>query len=654
MKQNLSDALSELSDSMPVLRQEKVKKVLSLADQLTDTQEGIELLYEAIPKLHEAGAFSESMWENPEKLVPALVGGTLKAGGQTTVMEIMSELRMLAISEKRIKVSNFSDKLASRFLRFVIVANLDLIFPDASEELRELDTVTTRKITGLFSFLKEFLPLETIREDLAEEIDQICLQRPVITERALHILSTVRNELKLDNTHKADRKLLKYVNAAFSPTEKSRSSDPEAYAAYLENADEEELHAESGAIGSSMRDTGLSSEYHAVFLRNVRNRPVLLKRALGLDSSGRAELDKHREFVARLIEEVIHPETSRSCYGLARFLERALLSHQPVKSGLERLLTTTLHPEVSKNLRISRPKANLKPEQLLVAECLGILGQPLGIGQGWNPTCQSARGISLWSRHAPGKLLRLIETAAKTNNLTMRFEAYLLSSSELSAGLAKNFDYNLDAVSVVLVPHLDKIYNRMMELAALRGEDPHKWVNPAMYGHWIPVGFISAYDDASHSIKDYEKFLRTFYITHHPGYNGGHDLVYPNPVGIFLTGANGALLGFHAVSILRVAKYENEYRIYFLNPNNEGRQQWQSDIRPTVSGHGERVGESSLPFFQFASRLYAFHFNPSDMKDLNEVRKEEIDQVAEIAKNSWGVSYTWTAGTELGLTSLLH
>ncbi|MEX0780902.1 MAG: hypothetical protein WD037_14270 [Balneolales bacterium] len=27
--------------------------------------------------------------------------------------------------------------------------------------------------------------------------------------------------------------------------------------------------------------------------------------------------------------------------------------------------------------------------------------------QGWNPTCQSARGISLWSRHAPGKHQRM-------------------------------------------------------------------------------------------------------------------------------------------------------------------------------------------------------------------------------------------------------
>jgi len=629
------------------MRNEKIKKVLSVIDQITDYEDGFAFIYDQIPELNEHGLFVESMWEDPAKLVPVLVGGTLKAGGPTTLMELLSELRILAISDRRIKMAAFSSERAELFLRSVIVANLDLIFPDASEEMRELDNTTSRKITHLFSFLKRFISLENIRADLAEEIDQICLQRPVITDRALHILKTVQQEIKLNGKQKADKKLLKYLGAAFSPTDKTRELKPDKYKKFLATATDQELGEEASKIGVGMRDTGLSSVYHALLIRRLADEPTLLKKALGLDHTGKAELDKHQEFVTELINEFIHPETARSCYGLARFLDRSLLTQQPVKSGLERLMSAELHPEVEKNLRTSRPNAALKPLQLLVAECFGVLGQPLGIGQGWNPTCQSARGISLWSRHAPGKLLRMIETAAKTNNLTMRFEGQLLSSSELSAGLAKNFDYNLDAVSVVLVPQLDKIYNRMMELAALRADDPHKWVNPALYGHWIPVGFLSAYDYMTHSIRDYNSFMRTFYLTHHPKFNGGHDLAYPNPVGIFLTGANGGLLGFHAVSVLRVAEFEGEFRIYFLNPNNEGRQQWQSNIKPTVSGHGERPGESSLPFYQFATRLYAFHYNPSDLENLDSVDQETIDKVTEIAQQSWGVSYTWT--DKLGL-----
>jgi hypothetical protein len=236
----------------------------------------------------------------------------------------------------------------------------------------------------------------------------------------------------------------------------------------------------------------------------------------------------------------------------------------------------------------------------------------------------------------------MVESAAKSNSLWMRFEGNVIKSEEQILGLVKELDYNLDAVSVVLVPHLDKIYNEMMRRASNRADDPHKWVNPAMYGHWIPTGFISTYDYLTNSIKDYEKFVRTFYITHHPDYNGGNDLAYPNPVGIFLTSSTGKLIGFHAVSILRVRKVKGQVRVFILNPNNEGRQRWQDNMRPTVAGNGERAGESSLPFHQFASRLYAFHFNQSDLDDLSRVNADQIDTVTELAKTSWGESYQWT------------
>jgi hypothetical protein len=53
----------------------------------------------------------------------------------------------------------------------------------------------------------------------------------------------------------------------------------------------------------------------------------------------------------------------------------------------------------------------------MVAGVISVLGQPLGIGQGMNPTCQTARGISLWSLHAPGYLLELIPRAARDGDM---------------------------------------------------------------------------------------------------------------------------------------------------------------------------------------------------------------------------------------------
>lgn len=642
VKDKFHETLESFKEATPLLAVNHKKKLLSSLDLLTDSKEGVQYLYDHINELVEAGIFRDTMWDDPARLVPALVGGTLKAGGQNTIVEMVSELRILAIVNGDITHKKFSAGKARSFLEDAIVNNLGLIFPDGSEESRSLDEDTRRKIGVLFDFLTDKISIDKIKGRLATEIELICAQRPVVTDRVLEIIRTVHDEIELSSDSEEDRRLNYYAKAVYAPSEKAGALSPEEYRKYLDEAKKKEIIHECEALSDTMHETGLSVDYHAILLRRVATESSLVKLALGLNDVGKAELDKHKKFVNELIQTVIHPDTSRSCYGLAKLLERSLLSHQPVKSGLQRIMGLQLHDDVAANIRKSRQNSTLDPKHILTAECLGILGQPLGIGQGWNPTCQSARGISLWSSHAPGKLLRMIESAAKSNSLEMRFEGNVIKSDEQVLGLVKELDYNLDAVSVVLVPHLDKIYNEMMRRATHRADDPHKWVNPAMYGHWIPTGFISNYDSLTNSIKEYEKFIRTFYITHHPDYNGGNDLAYPNPVGIFLTSSTGKLIGFHAVSILRVRKVKGQERIYILNPNNEGRQRWQDDMRPTVAGNGERAGESSLPFHQFASRLYAFHFNQSDVGDLEKVDANEVEKVKELAKTSWGESYQWT------------
>lgn len=643
------ETLENYSEATPLLAESHKKKLLSSLDVLTDSKAGIQFLYERIDELVNAGLFADTMWEDPARLVPTLVGGTLKAGGHNTIVEIISELRIIAVANENIRYKNFSAGKARTFLEDALVNNLDLIFPGGSEEDRNLEETTRRKVDLLFDFLTDHIPIGNIKSRLAREIELICAQRPVVTDRVLEIIRTVKEEIDLDLDIDEDRRLNKYVKAVFAPSEKAGDLSPDEYATYLKSAKRKEIIAECEALADTMHKTGLAVAYHALLLRRVAGDGSLVKLALGLDNVGKAEYDKHKKFVSELITAVIHPDTARSCFGLSKLLERSLLSHQPVKSGLQRLLGMELDPAIAEHIRISRKNSSLNSTQLLTADCIGILGQPLGVGQGWNPTCQSARGISLWSSHAPGKLLRMIESAAKANSLWMRFEGQIIKSEELGLGLVKELDYNLDAVSVVLVPHLDKIYNEMMRRASNRADDPHKWVNPAMYGHWIPTGFISAYDYLTNSIKDYDAFIRTFYITHHPDYNGGNDLAYPNPVGIFLTSSTGKLIGFHAVSILRVRKVKGQVRVFILNPNNEGRQRWQDNMRPTVAGNGERAGESSLPFHQFASRLYAYHFNRSDINDLKEVSEEEVLKVKELAKSSWGDSYRWmeTAGLAL-------
>jgi hypothetical protein len=145
------------------------------------------------------------------------------------------------------------------------------------------------------------------------------------------------------------------------------------------------------------------------------------------------------------------------------------------------------------------------------------------------------------------------------------------------------------------------------------------------------------------SIREFDDFIRTFYASFHPEYNGDNRLVYPVPLGIFITSSQGEFLGFHAISLLRVHQDPfNVWRAYFFNPNSEGRQDWGQGINPTVFENGEKPGESSLPFYQLAARIYAFHYNSIGIQDTKDhVPKEEIQRVRQLATSSWGKKYLW-------------
>ncbi|SHE62958.1 hypothetical protein SAMN05443144_102178 [Fodinibius roseus] len=641
-------ALENLREAKSFGIEQYKPRLMSAVHRLLESPKGLQFLHSRIEELHDVHIFQGSAWEDPHSLVPTLVGGTLKAGGEAADFEILSELRLLAIANGRIEDEDITAAEAGGFLQKVLANNLEFLFPESTEEARKTSEEQWRKIRQLFELLVEEIPLEGIKENLLEEVEMICAQRPIVTDRAQRILQFVKEELNLNSELTTDHSLREYVDCLYSPTfylHDNPELSPEAYGEYLDQADDEQLKSECLQMGQSMSSTGLTSPWSSVLLNKIVEQPIRIHQALALNQSGKAELMKHKAFVKELITRVINPATHRCIYGLGRLLERNLLSHQPVETGLKRLLDLKMDPSVSEKIlqsTLALKSDNPAPEALLTADTLSVLGQPLGVGQGWNPTCQSARGISLWSSHAPGKLLNMIISAATENNLSMRFEGTELNSSELLEGLAKELDYHLDMVSIVLVPHLDRLYNEMMRRCALRPEDGHKWVNPAMYGHWIPNGFLSAYNVTTDAITNYEEFIRTFYATHHPSYNGGHDLAYPNPVGIFITSSSGKLLGFHAVSILRVAEHAGEVRVYFLNPNNEGRQTWGPGLEPTVVGKGERYGESSLPFYQFASRIYAFHYLKADLVDPQIVPDNEVNRIIDMARSSWGHSYTWS------------
>lgn len=646
--QKLKELIQELTESTPLTRQEKAHRLMGQVDILTDSIDGIAIVYESIGEFSEAGIFEKSPWADPSKLVAGLVNGTLKSGHPNSTIELLSELRLLAIAKGDYKTDLINANDAESFIQEVIVSNLEFVFNEPVEETRlimsEHELV---KVHNLFNFLSEHIHLDDVKETLAEELTLICEQRPVVTEKQRKIIALVKEKIELDPEREGDKKLLSFQRCIYRPTTNTADKSVTEYQALLEKLNNTDLYIEAQEMGQSMLEYGLVSQYHAVLLRfliendHLQTVPVVL----GLTPVGETRWNELTGYLSDLILKTVHIYNAQCIYGLAKMLENGTIAREAVRSGLSNLSTIKIHSQVEDRILKStkNPHQAVSARQYLMGALFRILGQPLGVGQGNNPTCQSARGISMWSQHAPAKLINMVQTAAVTNDLSFRFEGQEIKASVTGQGLVQNLDYNLDAVSVTLVPMLDRIYNEMMVRGSGRAEDPHKWVNPALYGQWIQIGFASAYDYFSNAIVDFDGFVRVFYAMCHPEYNGGHRLIYPNPVGIFITSSKGDMLGFHAVSLLRVDKSpKGEYRAYFLNPNNEGRQDWGQDIKPSVFGNGEAHGESSLPLHEFAARTYAFHFNDLEAENMvDNIPSTEVEKVKTLAKDSWGKSYTW-------------
>ena len=647
-QQMLEELLNEYTKATVLTKPEKAQKLMGQVDLMADSKEGLELLYEQIPDLTKAGIFQGSPWEDASKLVPTLVNGTLKSGHPNSTIEILSELRLLSVAKGKFDLEGLTQEEAANYIQEVVVSNLEFVFNEPQEETRlVMSEHELSKVHSLFKFLSSYTDYEQVKAKIAEELYLICEQRPVVTEKQRKIIAWVKEKIELNPDNQEDQKLLSYQRSIYRPTKRSVGHDFRSYRQLLSTLSEGELKEESEEISEMMLKHGLVSQFQAsLLLHLVEHKHVnLVPVCLGLNPTGVARFNEMSTYVMHLITEVIDPFNAQCIYGLGKMLENGILSREAVRSGLSNLLSIRIHPEVEKRILKSTrtPHEKVSPKQYLIGAVFRILGQPLGVGQGNNPTCQSARGISMWSQHAPAKLIHMIQTAAVYDDLTFRFEGREIKYSTTPQGLVQVLDHNLDAVSVTLVPMLDRVYNEMMRLASGRGEDPHKWVNPALYGQWIQMGFASAYDYMSDAIIDFDGFVKVFYAMCHPDYNGGNRLVYPNPVGIFITSAKAEMLGFHAVSLLRVdVDPKGELRAYFLNPNNEGRQDWGQGIKPSVVGKGEVYGESSLPLHQFAARVYAFHYNTLEATDkMNNVPEEKVQRVRELAKESWGKSYNW-------------
>ena len=592
--------------------------------------------------LEEAGLFAESDWEDPSVLSPGLVGNTLTSSdARTAVLEIISELRLLAVANGDYYHPGIVPEQARHFLTQVLALNLNRFLAAGGEAERMRDDALGAVVSAQFDYLKDQVGLDDVLGKLIEEIWRMLGQRPIQVDQIKAMIGQIAVAVSASGRDFSEGALGadRLISAAFGPTNGCRE-DPgvAAYEERLATMDAASLGQESSGFARAMHDTGLVSDYHTCLLRWLveQGETQLLPSALGLSNTGIDCLRCYEDLIHHLILDVIGPATCQTVYGLAMMLERGVLYVPPVAPALWRQSAMVLSPAAEQVLAQAFG-GTVAPRVRLLAGVINLLGLPLGIGQGNNPTCQAARALSMWAYTDPDYLLYLVAHAAAFDDVVFTFEGEPISGAAARASEPSLLLMDVDPVSALLVPLLNGVYEEMGRRCRGRGEDPHRWINRELHGWWVGGEFNIAVDVEDGALVKLRDFLEGFWAAYHPLYNGNQPVIHPQPAGIAVTDSAARFIGWHAITILRVALDQNQVmRVYFFNPNNDSGQNWGNGVEVSTHGNGERNGESSLAFADFASRLYIFHSDPLQRVGVAEVPEEELALAMEQARESWG------------------
>lgn len=637
----MDDAIAKLASAPDFAKPGKVGRVFDTARRILLTEAGAAALESRAQTIEEAGSFAGSDWADPHTLVPSLTQQSLQSNNADVLaIEALSELRLLATAKGDYIHPSISAEQAHHYLTQVLAINLTLLFSSPGEAERETQGRLAELPRMLVRHLADRIGYEHVIDTLIDEIWRILRQRPIQIDPVKQMITQIaicrtRTDVDLGNSGVGAERL---VSSLFGPTQACRE-DPgvEVYQQRIEYFDSAALQAEATGFARAMHDTGLVSPYHAMFLRYLNEQhDHLLVDALGLSGTGRDSLLCYRELVRALIAQAVHPATAQAAYGLAMMLERGILYRAAVAPSLWRQLHLVLS-EWSHD-RLQLVFGNQVPATTRLLEgVLCMLGLPLGVGQGNNPTCQSARALSIWAYNDPDYLLQIIASAVRDDEIVMNFEGQPISSRALLDDPTRLLPFDLDPVSLLLVPHLDYVYSQMGQLCIGREGDPHRWINPEFHGWWVGRGFSINVDVATGQLTALDDFLRHFYAYYHPYYNGNQPLIHPQPAGIAVTDSAARFIGWHAITIQRVAlDPSGEMRVYFFNPNNDSGQDWGDGVKVDTADNGEVYGESSLPVALFASRLYIFHYDTLERGEPENVAIEELETIKGYIYRSWG------------------
>lgn len=636
----LDIAIERLERARPFAKARYQRPVLDVLGRIIAQPGGLGVVRRHAARMDAAGLFAGSDWDRPEVLLPRLVGGSLVSDDPAIqALETASLARFLAVADGEARHDNLHQDGARHFLTQVLALNLKDLFGVPDEAARALGSRQGLK-RRVLAHVADHVGLSDVLGVLVSEIWRLLDQRSIQTGMVKDMIAQIAVALNETGTEPGHARpgAERLVSALFGPTAASR--DDPGLAVYLDRIsvlDDSGLSQEATDFARAMHDTGLVSDYHAAFLTWALDHDdrQLIPEALGLGSTGLDCWRQYRGLIEKLVRTAVSPATPQAVYGLATLLDRGILHHAPMAPALERQLTLRLGGTARERVALGFGPA-VPPETHLLAGVLQVLGQPLGVGQGANPTCQSARAIAMWALNDPDYLLHLVAQAAEFDTLQMQFEGTPINSTDLPAGLAGAGPIDADPVSVLLVAHLDRIYAEMGRLCAGRPGDPHAWINPQFHGWWVARDCAVAVDVSTGKLAAYDDFLRRFFAAYHPDYNGRRPIGHPQPAGIAVTDAQQRFVGWHAIAILRVARDQSDrMRVYFYNPNNDSGQDWGNGAVVSTSGHGERYGEGSLEFEAFLSRVYLFHDGPLRSRHGQDVPADLIEAVRDQAIASW-------------------
>ncbi|GAA3965730.1 hypothetical protein [Allohahella marinimesophila] len=639
----LDEAITRLAKAPDFAKFPKLSPVLDLVRRIIMAGGLGEVASRAVV-FEQAGGFLGTDWAQPQVLVPAMTCHSLRSpDSNLVIIETLSELRLLAIAMGEYIRPDLSAEQAHHFLTQVLAVNLAMLFNPLTEAERETQGRLAEVPRALLNYLAERIGFEHIIDRLIEEIWRILRQRPIQLDGVKQMITQIavcRGSARQPGaaTERIMQGADRLISALYGPTQLCRE-DPgvDVYRQRIDYLDHTALQAEAAGFVRSMHDTGLVSPYHAVLLQTVvENSPQLLVDALGLSGTGRDCLVCYHDLVLELVQHAVTPQTPQAIFGLSSMLERGILYQPAVGPSLWRQIGLPLSERTEQRIHAGFGTGVSARTQLLHGVLL-MLGLPLGIGQGNNPTCQSARALSIWSYIVPDYLLQLIASAARDDEIVMHFEGEAISSRAALAAGIEALPVDLDPVSLILVPHLDHIYQEMGRLCLGREGDPHRWINPEFHGWRVGRGFCINVDVATGNIIDLEDYMRRFYAFYHPFFNGNQPLIHPQPAGIAITDSVARFIGWHAIAIQRVALDPGgQMRVFFYNPNNDSGQDWGDGVVVSTADNGERYGESSLEFEAFASRIYIFHFDAQEPGEPAAVEAEAIERIRGLMLRSWG------------------